>query len=286
MTSQPHARRAVANVSPPLQPMPGGEMGSRLVLGQGSGLNALDPFIAMMHDDVPPHVMFPMHPHRGVEIITYGVGGALYHEDSLGNKGTVVAGGVERNLFGRGYYHSEQPVGGEPYRGFQLFILLSPNDQQLEPTFQLLEPDDVPEVRSGGAHVRIVAGSYGAATSPLTLRNPTQYLDVRLDPGAAVSLPVPEDHAALAYVLEGAGQFGSPAVSAAANQRLVLGAGGGDLRPSCSRRPPSSASGPSGSGTTTSTRVSCCATCAHSTPPAPAAWLSTRASASRRALVI
>jgi redox-sensitive bicupin YhaK (pirin superfamily) len=226
MTIQKQKGRPVANVSPPLQPMPGGEMGSRLVLGQGSGLNALDPFIAMMHDDVPPHVMFPMHPHRGVEIITYAVGGALYHEDSLGNKGTVVAGGVERNLFGRGYHHSEQPVGGDHYLGFQLFILLSPEDQQLEPTFQLLEPGDVPEIRGGGAHVRVIAGSYGTAVSPLTLRNPTLYLDVRLDPGAAVSLPVPEDHAALVYVLEGAGQFGAPAVAAGANQRLVLGAGG------------------------------------------------------------
>src|SRR5687767_12208284 len=180
------APRAVTSVSPPLRPMPGGEMGSRLVLGQGSGLNALDPFIAMMHDDVPPHVMFPMHPHRGVEIITYGVGGALYHEDSLGNKGTVVAGGIERNLFGRGYYHSEQPVGGEHYLGFQLFILLSPQDQRLDPTFQLLAPEDVPEVQEGGARVRVIAGEFGSKSSPLTLRNPTLYLDVRLDPGASL----------------------------------------------------------------------------------------------------
>lgn len=227
MTSQGAvpAQRAVTSISPPIQPMPGGEMGSRLVLGQGSGLNALDPFIAMMHDDVPPHVMFPMHPHRGVEIITYGVGGALYHEDSLGNKGTVVAGGVERNLFGRGYYHSEQPVGGEPYLGFQLFILLSREDQQLEPTFQLLAPADVPEVRENGAHVRVIAGSYAGTRSPLTLRNPTLYLDARLDPSAALSVPVPEDYTALVYVLEGEGEFGAIASPASSNQRLVLGAG-------------------------------------------------------------
>ena len=200
-------------------------MGSRLVLGQGSGLGALDPFIAMMHDDVPPHVMFPMHPHRGVEIITYGVEGALYHEDSLGNKGTVVAGGIERNLFGRGYYHSEQPVGGGHYRGFQLFILLSSEDQQLEPTFQLLEPADVPEVALDGARVRVIAGELAGTRSPLTLRNPTLYLDVRLDPGAQLALPVPSDYAGLVYVLEGAGSFGSPTVEAAANQRLVLGRG-------------------------------------------------------------
>src|SRR4029079_17549559 len=117
--------RAIQSVSPPLKPMPGSDMGSRLVLGQGSGVDALNPFIALMHDDVPHWVMFPMHQHRGVEIITYGVGGALHHEDSLGNAGPVVAGGVERNLFGRGFLHSEAPVGDEHYLGFQLFILLS-----------------------------------------------------------------------------------------------------------------------------------------------------------------
>ncbi len=199
-------------------------MGSRLVLGQGSGQDALDPFLALMHDDVPPHAMFPTHPHRGVEIITYGVGGALYHEDTLGNSGPVVAGGVERNLFGRGFAHSEQPVGGEHYLGFQLFILLSPEDREIEPSFQLLAPEDVPEVTADGINVRVIAGEYGGKHSPLVLRNPTLYLDVTLQPSATATLPVPADYQGLVYVLSGSGQFGAPAQHAGANQRLVLGA--------------------------------------------------------------
>jgi quercetin 2,3-dioxygenase len=217
--------RSIHSISPPLRPMPGAELGSRLVIGQGSGLDVLDPFLALMHDDVPPWVMFPMHRHRGVEIVTYGLGGALHHEDSLGNSGTVVAGGVERNLFGRGYAHSEAPVGEEHYLGLQLFILLSPADQQLEPTFQLLEPDDVPEVVEDGAHIRVIAGEYGDRHAPLTLRNPTLYLNAHLEPGANVLLPVPPDFAGLVYVLSGQGRFGTPAVTASANQRLVLDAG-------------------------------------------------------------
>jgi redox-sensitive bicupin YhaK (pirin superfamily) len=200
-------------------------MGSRLVVGQGSGLDALDPFLALMHDDVPPSIMFPMHEHRGVEIVTYALDGALRHEDSLGNVGTVVAGGVERNLFGRGYLHSEAPVGGGPYRGLQLFILLSPADRLREPSFQLLAPHEVPEVAGDGSRIRVIAGANGGQRSPLALRNPTLYLDVNLAPGAGAALPVPPDYQGLAYVLSGAGQFGSPAATAAAHQRLVLGAG-------------------------------------------------------------
>jgi redox-sensitive bicupin YhaK (pirin superfamily) len=200
-------------------------MGSRLVIGQGSGLDALDPFPALMHDDVPPQVMFPMHQHRGVEVVTYALEGALYHDDSLGNAGMVVAGGVERNRFGRGYAHSEAPAGGEPYRGLQLFIMLSPDDRELEPAFQLLAPGDVPEVEGDGARVRVVAGEYAGRRSPLELRNPTLYLDVRLAPGAVLALPVPAAYQGIVYVLSGRGQIGTPAVDAGAHQRLVLGEG-------------------------------------------------------------
>ena len=217
--------RAIRAVSPPLQPMAGSDMDGRLVVGQGSGLAALDPFVALMHDDVPPWVHFPMHQHRSVEIVTYGIAGGLYHEDSLGNSGTVVAGGAERNLFGRGYFHSEAPVGGEHYVGFQLFILLKPEEQQLEPTFQLLQPADIPEARQDGVVVRVVAGEFGGMRSPMVLRNPTLYLDVLLDPGRALAIPVPEAFHGLAYVVSGTGTFGTPAQTAGAHQRLVLGPG-------------------------------------------------------------
>ena len=217
--------RPIRSVSAPLRSPPGSDIGSRLVIGPGSGLDALDPFLALMHDDVPPWVMFPMHQHRGVEIVTYALGGALHHEDSLGNAGTVVAGGVERNLFGRGYSHAEAPAGGEHYLGLQLFILLAPAERQLEPSFQLLAPQDVPEAAVEGGRVRVIAGEYGGRRSPVALRNPTVYLDVQLAPGASALLPVPPDYAGLAYVLSGEGDFGTPATPAAANQRLVLDAG-------------------------------------------------------------
>lgn len=222
MTSTP---RAALDPSSPLRPMPGTGMGSRLVIGSGSGVDHLDPFVALIHDDVPPHAFFPTHPHRGVEILTYGISGALAHEDTLGNAGTVVAGGVERNLFGRGFAHSEQPVGGVPYRGFQLFILLSPADREMAPDWQLLAPDEVPEVTGEGTRVRVIAGTHDGTTSPVTLRNPTQYLDVHLDPGCGTMLDVPAGLQGLAYVVAGTGIIGTPPVVAGPHQRLVLGAG-------------------------------------------------------------
>lgn len=236
MTTTP---RAVSNPSPPLRPMAGIGMDGRLVVGRGSGLDHANPFIALMHDDVPAHVMFPTHPHQWVEVVTYGLAGALYHEDTLGNRGTVVAGGAERNLFGRGFSHSEQPVGGGPYRGFQLFIALTDADRNAEPTWQLLDPADIPEVRAVGTCVRVVAGSVDGATSPMSLRNPTQYLDVRIDPGHAIEVPVPTGYTGIAYVIEGSGTIGTPPVTVGQYQRVSLG-NGATLHLTC----PSDASAP------------------------------------------
>ena len=224
--------RAALDPSPPLRPMPGSGMEGRLVIGQGSGLAQANPFIALMHDDVPAHVMFPTHPHRWVEVVTYGIAGGLYHEDTLGNRGTVMAGGAERNLFGRGFAHSEQPIGGVPYRGFQLFIGLTEADRNADPTWQLLDPEEIPEVHAPGTCIRVVAGAVDGAISPLSLRNPTQYLDVRTEPGHEVVVPIPKGFAGIAYAVEGNGTVGTPPLAITQHQRVTLG-DGDTLRLAC-----------------------------------------------------
>jgi redox-sensitive bicupin YhaK (pirin superfamily) len=205
--------------------MPGIGMNRRLVIGLGSGPVQANPFIALMNDDVPAHAMFPTHPHQWVEIVTSGVADGLYHEDTLDNRGTVVAGDAERNLSGRGFAHSEQPVGSVPYRGFQLFIGLTEADRNAEPTRQPLNPDEIPEVRHVGTCIRVVTDTVDGATSPTALRNLTQYLDVRVDPGHTIDIPVPTGYADIAYAVEGSGTIGTPPVTIDQYQRVSLGDG-------------------------------------------------------------
>ena len=52
-----------------------------------------------------------MHPHRGIETITYMLDGSVAHRDSLGNSGVIGAGDVQWMTAGSGIMHEEMPQG-------------------------------------------------------------------------------------------------------------------------------------------------------------------------------
>ncbi|HEU5288727.1 MAG TPA: pirin family protein [Candidatus Limnocylindria bacterium] len=60
------------------------------------------------HDTLVPGAVWPMHPHRDIEGITFVVAGEFEHADSLGNGGVLQPGGVQRMRLGSGAEHSER----------------------------------------------------------------------------------------------------------------------------------------------------------------------------------
>lgn len=77
--------------------------------------------------------IWPMHPHRDVEGLTYVVEGSFGHEDNVGGDyGPLPAGSVQRMTLGSGALHSEQNASEhEPMRFIQIWIL--PSEGGLEP---------------------------------------------------------------------------------------------------------------------------------------------------------
>ena len=60
-------------------------------------------------DRLVPGAIWPMHPHRDVEGLTYVVEGSFRHQDDVGGApGPLPAGSVQRMTLGSGALHSEQ----------------------------------------------------------------------------------------------------------------------------------------------------------------------------------
>jgi redox-sensitive bicupin YhaK (pirin superfamily) len=153
---------------------------------------------------------FPAHPHRGFETVTYIVDGHMLHEDHLGNRGDLKAGGVQWMTAGRGIIHSEIPQQSEGLlRGFQLWINLPAKEKMKPAGYRDIPAEEIPVISMPGARLKLVAGELelnGAITEgPIAgLSTEPLYVDVALDPGASVTLPIGSGLNAFLYVFEGA----------------------------------------------------------------------------------
>lgn len=164
-----------------------------------SGWMNYDPFVLWDHFYIPPHAGLPEHSHRGFEVITYLFSGAMRHEDTLGNRSTVTAGGAQRFTAGRGIAHSEMPVGEVITRGIQLWINLPQRLKKIQPDYQQVDADEFPVRKMEGGQVITIVGE----GSPLRLQTPVQYFDIHLDPGWTWRENIPEGYRGLIYVVSG-----------------------------------------------------------------------------------
>ena len=177
-------------------------------------LDYLDPFLLLDHfesknaDDY--QAGFPLHPHRGIETVTYVLADEVRHKDTLGNSGSIGAGDLQWMTAGRGIMHEEMPqVRPEGIAGFQLWVNLPAKLKMTAPRYQDVRSETIPEIKAaGGARVRVIAGRIGGTAGPVAgIAADPVYLDVKLPPHSTFAQPIPKGHAAFAYVFEGQARF-------------------------------------------------------------------------------
>jgi len=178
----------------------------------------LDPFLMLdeFFSDNPDDYLagFPAHPHRGFETVTYMLDGHMEHQDHLGNVGDLSPGSVQWMTAGRGVIHSEMPKQKDGrMRGFQLWINLPAAEKMRPAAYRDIPADEVPELRFSGGHLRLIAGRLAlqgaAAVGPVNggeqqLSTDPLYIDLRLDAGRSVTLPIKDGYSAFVYPYEGA----------------------------------------------------------------------------------
>jgi redox-sensitive bicupin YhaK (pirin superfamily) len=160
---------------------------------------------------------FPMHPHRGIETVTYVLEGSTQHRDSLGNSGVIGPGDVQWMTSGRGILHEEMPRRGPSGNiyGFQLWVNLPANLKMTAPRYQEVSAPTIPAYEKDGVRLRVVAGTTQGVKGPVTqIAAAPLYLDAQLAPETEFVQPLPSGHTALAYVFEGEGVFGDQTISA------------------------------------------------------------------------
>jgi quercetin 2,3-dioxygenase len=178
----------------------------------------LDPVILLDHMSVPggageagKQIGFPLHPHRGIETLTYVMEGRVQHKDSLGNEDAIGAHESQFMTAGGGIFHQEMMELGEGgLEGLQIWFNLPVARKMIPPAYRAARTGDIPVVGlPGGGSVRVVAGTFhGVAGAFPDIAVRPNYFDVHLPAGAGVTLPAPPGDTAFAFVYRGIAHFG------------------------------------------------------------------------------
>jgi redox-sensitive bicupin YhaK (pirin superfamily) len=209
--------RAIKRRVPGVDSMDGAGVRIRRSVGK-SQFARIDPFLMLdcfSSDDPDDYIAgFPAHPHRGFETVTYMLDGLMKHRDHMGNEGILRPGSVQWMTAGRGVIHEEMPQQENGLmRGFQLWVNLPATEKMKPAAYQNIEPEEITEITLQQGMIRLVAGSldidgndYEGPVSGIS-RQPI-FMEVRLEPGQTIELPVAKELSGFVYLFEGSAQLG------------------------------------------------------------------------------
>lgn len=188
-----------------------------------------DPFLLLdeFGSDNPDEYIagFPWHPHRGIETVTYMLGGLVEHSDSLGNSGVISTGDIQWMTAGSGIVHQEMPKRTDDrMRGFQLWVNLPASNKMMTPRYQDIPSSQIKTVnlKTGGT-LKVIAGEYDGIKGPVVdiIANPV-YFDIRLNEGEEFDYFIDNEHNAFIYVYEGKLQIGNNSTNQVPSGSIAL----------------------------------------------------------------
>ena len=211
-----------------------GDFSVRRVLPSGER-KLVGPFIffdEMGPADFPPGkgINVRPHPHIGISTVTYLLEGEVLHRDSLGYVQTIRPGAVNLMTAGRGIVHSERTAPellakARRLHGFQIWIALPLDLEEIEPSFEHYSGDSLPRIDLDGGSATVVMGTAWGASSPVKTFSETTYLHIDLNADAEIELPKGVAELAV-YVVEGSVSIGDTTLVAGTMGVLQTGSSG------------------------------------------------------------
>ncbi|MCA8296931.1 pirin family protein [Burkholderia sp. AU30198] len=166
----------------------------------------IDPFLGVDHAWMSGPT-FPPHSHAGFSAVSYlflDSETGIDNRDSLGTRNVIRPGGLHWATAGSGIVHEEVPAeAGKTVHSLQIFVDLARERQNIAPFALMLEPQDVPVVTLPGAEVRVPVGSFRDGCSPLKPPTDVTMLDISLEEGAELTVPVAAGHCAFVMPIRG-----------------------------------------------------------------------------------
>lgn len=146
---------------------------------------------------------FPMHPHRGIETITYLREGTMTHKDSMGNEDTITDNEVQWMTAGSGIMHEEMPQPSKRMLGVQLWLNLLAKDKMVRPHYQSLRGDDLKIVEEDFARVKVISGEYKGTKGYSPKYLPLDFYEIEIKKNEEFTIDTKDDQQVILFTLIG-----------------------------------------------------------------------------------
>lgn len=146
---------------------------------------------------------FPMHPHRGIETITYLREGTMTHKDSMGNEDTITDNEVQWMTAGSGIMHEEMPKPSKRMLGVQLWLNLLAKDKMVRPHYQSLRGDDLKIVEEDNANVKVISGEYKGIKGYAPKYLPLDFYEIEIKKNEEITIDTKDDQQVILFTLIG-----------------------------------------------------------------------------------
>lgn len=151
-----------------------------------------------------------VHPHRGIETITFAYKGSVAHHDSAGNSGVINPGDVQWMTAGGGVLHKEYHEKSWDQKGgafelVQLWINLPKKHKMTPAKYQSILHAKKPKVELANnmGVVHVVAGDYNGMKGIADTFSPVHIYDIHLNPGGKVDFTLPANFNSGILVVDG-----------------------------------------------------------------------------------
>lgn len=151
-----------------------------------------------------------VHPHRGIETITFAYKGSVAHHDSAGNSGVINPGDIQWMTAGGGVLHKEYheknfDKQGGAFEMVQLWINLPKKHKYASPKYQSIRHAQKPKIElpKEMGIVHVVAGEYEGLKGIASAFSPVHIYDIHLNPGGEVTFSLPSNFNSGILVVDG-----------------------------------------------------------------------------------